>query len=186
MNTQKTLAIAFALSLALVGIAEAQDDSGGSKTLASTINVYVFPTEGQDANQQSMDEAACYGWAVENTGNDPFDLAKQAQQQQQQAEAAMQQAGQVGKGSGAMGAVGGAAGGALIGAIAGDTGKGAAIGAGVGLIGGRARGRQANAQATSSVEQQAAQQQAATAEQIENFKKAFSVCLEAADYMVKF
>ena len=186
MNTQKTLSMAFAVMLALVGIAEAQDSSGGSKTLASTMNVYVFPAEGQDANQQSMDEAACYGWAVENTGSDPFDLAKQAQQQQQQADAAMQQAGQVGKGAGATGAVAGAAGGALIGAIAGDTGKGAAIGAGVGLIGGRARGRQAKAQATSSVEQQAAQQQAATAEQNENFKKAFSVCLEAADYMVKF
>ena len=31
-----------------------------------------------------------------------------------------------------------------------------------------------------------AEQQAATAEQIENFKKAFSVCLEAKDYLVKF
>ncbi len=29
-------------------------------------------------------------------------------------------------------------------------------------------------------------QQQATAEQINNFKKAFSVCLEAKDYMVKY
>ena len=36
------------------------------------------------------------------------------------------------------------------------------------------------------VEQQSQQAQKATAEQIENFKKAFSVCLEAKDYMVKF
>ena len=33
---------------------------------------------------------------------------------------------------------------------------------------------------------QGAAQQQATAEQVGNFKKAFSVCLEAKEYMVKF
>lgn len=186
MQTRTVFVMCFVTILAAAGVAGAQDNSGGSKTLASTMNVYVFPTEGQDATQQSMDEASCYNWAVNNTGTDPFDLAKQAEQQQQQAQAAMQQAGQAGDGAGATGAVAGAAGGALIGAIAGDAGKGAAIGATTGFIVGRSARRQAKSEATSSVEQQAAQQQAATAEQIENFKKAFSVCLEAADYMVKF
>ena len=50
------------------------------KTLAATIDVYVFPTEGQTPEQQSIDEAACYDWAVQNTGSDPFALQKQAQQ----------------------------------------------------------------------------------------------------------
>jgi len=181
------IAVFAAIFVGATGVVKAQSEgSSGSKTLASTMNVYVFPTEGQDATQQSMDEAACFGWAVENTGTDPFELSKQAQQQQQEAEAAMQQAGQAGSGAGAQGAVAGAAGGALIGAIAGDTGKGAAIGATTGLIAGRSRGRQAKAQAASETEKQAAQQQAATAEQMSNFKKAFSVCLEAAKYMVKF
>lgn len=40
---------------------------------------YVFPADGQDAPQHSKDEAACYEWAVGNTGTDPFELAKQAQ-----------------------------------------------------------------------------------------------------------
>ena len=62
------------------------------KTLAATLNVYVFPTTGQDAAKQSTDEATCYNWAVQNTGTDPFDLQKQAQQQAQQAQQAQQQA----------------------------------------------------------------------------------------------
>ncbi len=39
----------------------------GGKTLASTLDVYVFPTEGQAADQQSKDEAECYSWATSNT-----------------------------------------------------------------------------------------------------------------------
>ena len=156
------------------------------QSLSSAIDVYVFPTAGQTAEQQSIDEGTCYDWAVQNTGSDPFALEKQAQQQQQQSQQAQQQAQQVGTGAGAQGAVRGAAGGALIGAIAGDTGKGAAYGAATGLLVGRRAGRQAQGQATQQVQQQSQQAQQATAQQIENFKKAFSVCLEATDYMVKY
>ncbi len=184
MKFRITFAIAL-LSLC-VGPSLAQSSPPAQKSLASTIEVYVFPTQGQDAQQQSIDEATCYDWAVQNTGSDPFALEKQAQQQQQQTQQAQQQAQAVGTGAGARGAVGGAAGGALIGAIAGDTGKGAAYGAAAGLLLGRRAGRQANAQAQQQVAQQGQQQQQATAEQIENFKKAFSVCLEAKNFMVKF
>lgn len=62
------------------------------KTLAATLNVYVFPTAGQTPAQQSTDEATCYNWAVQNTGTDPFALQKQAQQTQQQAQQQQQQA----------------------------------------------------------------------------------------------
>ncbi len=184
-NIQVVLVI---LALALSGGASAQQATETQpKTLAATMDVYVFPAEGQDAPQQSKDEAECYGWAVQNTSNDPFALAKQADQQAQQTAQAKQQASQAGTGAGARGAVGGAAAGALIGEIASnDPGRGAAYGAAAGLIAGRRRGRQASAQATQQVEQQGQQAQAATAEQIENFKKAFSVCLEAKHYLVKF
>ena len=100
------------------------------KSLAATMNVYVFPAQGQAASQQSKDESECYNWAVKNTGTDPFELTKQAQAaQQQQAQAA-----QSAQGSGARSAAKGAAGGALIGAIAGDAGTGAAIGAATGAV----------------------------------------------------
>ena len=158
-----------------------------SQTLASTIEVYVFPTEGQDSGQQSTDEAACYEWAVDNTGSDPFDLSKQEQANEQQAQAEQQAAKQAGQGSGARGAVRGAAAGALIGEIANDdASEGAAWGAAAGAIRGRRQGRAAQQQAQQQAAQQAEQRQEATAEQLENFKKAFSVCLEAKDYMVKY
>jgi hypothetical protein len=172
---------------ATFGIAQESQQPAAQKSLSATMNVYVFPTEGQDAAQQSKEEAECYNWAFQNTGVDPFDLAKKVEQQQRQADQAQQQIAQAGRGAGARGAVGGAAAGALIGEIAdNDAGKGAAYGAAAGAIVARRGARRAQAEASQQVEQQSQQAQKATAEQIENFKKAFSVCLEAKDYMVKY
>ncbi len=157
------------------------------KTLAATMEVFVFPTEGQEASQQSQDEAACYGWASDNTGSDPFDLAKQEESDEQLAAAEMQAAEAVGQGAGAKGALRGAAAGALIGEVTGgDAGDSAAIGAAAVAVRSRRQGRRARQEAEQQVEQQAEQRQEATAEDLDNFKKAFSVCLEAKDYMVKF
>ena len=126
------------------GVALPQASASGQKTLAATMNVYVFPTTGQTPEVQSQDEAACYTWAVQNVGTDPFELSKQSQAQAQQTEQAKQQAAQVGRGSGASGALRGAAAGALIGEIANDdAGQGAAYGAAAGMIRGRRRGRKA-------------------------------------------
>ena len=187
MRTRKIVAFLLLVGMAAVGTVQADDQPAAQKSLSSTMEVYVFPTKGQDASQQSKDEAECYQWGVQNTGVDPFDLAKQAEQQQQQAAAAQQEIAQAGQGAGAKGAVGGAAAGALIGEIASDdAGRGAAYGAAAGAIVARRRTRRAKAEASEQVEQQSQQAQKATAEQIENFKKAFSVCLEAKEYMVKF
>jgi hypothetical protein len=182
----------FALLIALivpsVAVTQSTGVSGASgKTLASTMNIYVFPSQGQNSEQQSKDEGECYNWAVQNTGTDPFELSKSAQQQAQQAEAAQQQAKQAGKGAGARGAVGGAAAGALIGEIVSDDpGKGAAYGAAAGLMAGRRSRKKQQKSAQSQANQQAAQVEQTTAEQMGNFKKAFSVCLEAKEYMVKY
>ena len=67
-----------------------------------------------------------------------------------------------------------------------DAGKGAAIGAAAGGVGARRRARKGAGKAEEQIDQQAQQAQAATKEQAENFKKSFSVCLEAKKYMVKF
>lgn len=141
------------------------------KTLAATLNVYVFPQAGQNASVQSQDESQCYSWAVSNTGSDPFQLQSQQQAQQQQAATATQ-------GTAVSGAAKGAAGGALIGAMAGNAGKGAAIGAATGAVVNRSRGRRAQEQAEAGAQ--------ATQGQIDNFKKAFSVCLEGKKYLVKY
>ena len=76
--------IALCLPLLLLGVdpqALAQ-----SQSLASTMDVYVFPSEGQDSSQQSKDEATCYEWAVGNVGTDPFELADKAEADEQQAQ----------------------------------------------------------------------------------------------------
>jgi uncharacterized protein YcfJ len=159
----------------------------GQKTLASTIDVYVFPTEGQTPETQSNDEAACYQWAVQNTGTDPFELSKQSQQQAQQTQQAQRHAQQVGTGAGVAGAARGAAVGALVGEIASDDwGKGAAWGAAAGAVAGRRRARMARGYAQTQVASQGQQAQQATSTQLTNFKKAFSVCLEAKKYIVKY
>lgn len=156
------------------------------KGLAATMEVYAFPQKGQSPAQQSTDESDCYNWATQNTGTNPFQLQKQEQAEQQQSEQAMAAAGSAGAGAGARGAVGGAAGGALIGAIAGDAGKGAAYGAATGLLVGHHRKKVARHQAEASVGAQSAQQQQDIATQLTNFKKAFSVCLEGKNYLVKY
>ena len=185
MNSRIILVIG--LIIAVAGTAVAQTQPTTQKSLAATLETYVFPTEGQTPEQQATDEAVCYNWAVENTGSDPFALQQQAQQVEQQSQQAQQEIAGAGQGAGAKGAVGGAAAGALIGEIASDdAGRGAAYGAAAGAVVARRKTKRAKKDASQQVEQQNQQVQQATAEQTENFKKAFSVCLEAKKYMVKF
>jgi hypothetical protein len=188
MTSRLPMPLACICATLILSAAQAQTSIGpptGQKSLAATLSVYAFPGAGQAAPQQAQDETECYTWAERETGNDPFKLDKQAAQQQQQAAQQQQQAQQAASGAAVKGALGGAAGGAAIGAIAGNAGKGAAIGAGVGALANHARGQSKAQQA----QQQAQQSQAAaraTAAQMTDFKKAFSACLEAKKYTVKF
>jgi hypothetical protein len=187
---KRTLSLVVALSLLgaipVPAYAAEVASASGQKTLAATMNIYVFPKEGQAADQQSKDEAECYDWATKNTGSDPFDLVDRAEQEKKEAEKAKEEAKKAGQGEGAKGAVRGAAAGALIGEIASDdAGKGAAYGAAAGMVRGRRRSREQKKQAEAAAEQKAQQAQQATQQQMDNFKKAFSVCLEAKNYLVK-
>jgi hypothetical protein len=187
MKRKMTMVVITAVAAGLLVPIQAQVQPATGKTLAATLNIYVFPTTAQTPEQQSKDEAECYQWAVQNTGTDPFKLAEQTEQQKQQAAQAQQQAQQAGKGAGAQGAVKGAAAGALIGEIANDdAGEGAAWGAAAGAVAGRRRSKAAKKEASASAEKQSAEAEAALKEQETNFKKAFSVCLEAKKYMVKY
>ncbi len=167
-------------------VALAQGEPSG-KTLASTIDVFVFPAEGQDASQQSKDEVECYNWATTNTGSDPFDLVKEQEAVEESAEAQVAAAEEAGQGAGARGAVRGAAAGAIIGEVTGgDAGESAAIGAAAVAVRGRRQARRAEAQAQAEAEARVNESAQYTEAEIDDFKKAFSVCLEAKDYMVKY
>ncbi len=174
--------IAGLVAVAFSGVASGE----GSQSLASTLEIYVFPAEGQSSEQQSKDEVECYNWAVSNTGTDPFDLQMENEQVAAEIEQQVAQTSAATQGGGGRAAVKGAAAGALIGEVSGgDAGESAAIGAAVGVVSSRRRGRAAKADA----ERQAQEQLAALEEKAKvdsgNFKNAFGVCLEAKDYMVK-
>ncbi|MFC1740017.1 glycine zipper 2TM domain-containing protein [Pseudomonadota bacterium] len=159
-------------------------------SLSAAIDVHVFPREGQDEVQQSMDEADCYSWAADRTGTDPFELSRQANEQMAASEQAMAQAQQAESGTTGRNAAQGAIGGALVGAVFGSGSKGvwrgAAAGAATGAVVGGTRTRHAREDATGQVAAQSAQSQAATQEQMDDFRTAFTTCLEAKDYIAKF
>lgn len=172
-------------SIVALPAAVAQDEG-----LSASMNVHVFPREGQDEVQQSMDEAECFTWAVDRTGTDPFELSNQAAQQAAAADQAMAQAQSAGQGSTGRAAVGGAVAGGLIGGVFGSSSrsgwKGAAAGAATGAVIGNSRKRRGQAEASQQVAAQSAQDQAAIEAQMVDFKTAFTTCMEAKDYIAKF
>ncbi len=130
---------------------------------------YVFPKDGQTAEQQEMDEFTCHKWAVEQTGYNP---------QTTQAAAPAEST----PGSGLRGAARGAIAGAVIADVGGnDTSNGASKGAAVGLLAARSGSRKANQAKENNTAQQQANSQNKTAE----YKKATSACLEGKGYSVK-
>ncbi|MBL4638442.1 MAG: hypothetical protein JKY76_03690 [Proteobacteria bacterium] len=132
---------------------------------------YVFPENGQTAEQQNQDEYYCHSWATKQTGYDPTAIAQQSAPPKQQAKAQT--------GSGLRGGLRGAGRGWIIGeVIDGDSGKAAAIG---GLIGG-VRGRN-----NSKAEQADQNQQISHAQNAkqDDYFRARAACLEAKGYSVK-
>jgi hypothetical protein len=130
---------------------------------------YVFPAKGQSPEVQKADEAACYSWAVQQTGFDP------AKPPPPPPAAQPTTATGTTPGAGAGGALRGAVVGEVVG---GDAGAGAAAGA----VAARSQSRRQNAAATSSAQQQ---QQAAGQQQQASFGKARAACLEGKGYTVK-
>jgi hypothetical protein len=140
-----------------------------STSIAKSLGLSSFPAKGQTVEQQQKDESDCYTWAKGQTNYDPKAPPQTA--------AAPPPA----KGGAVKGAAKGAAAGAVVGSIADDTEKGAAVGATAGAVKGRRSQKKANAQAEKDTQ---AKQQAATAH-LDQYKKAFSACLEGKGYTVK-
>lgn len=151
------------------GISIAQDQTA---TISSGLGLYVFPSNDQDAATQENDEIACYKWAKEQTGVDPINPP--------QIEAENVDTGA--DGTAVRSAARGAAAGAAIGAIAGDAGKGAAIGATAGGMRGIGAKRHGDAAAQQQAQAEADAQEKAL---MDNFKKAYSACMEGKGYTVK-
>jgi hypothetical protein len=187
MRSDNAMKGMFTLLLVTAALGLTGQAAYAQKTLSSSIDVYVFPKAGQSAEDQSKAEAECYDFAVTSTGTDPFEAMKQADAQKQAARQQQQQAAQQAQGAGLKGAARGAAAGALIGGIADNrAGQGSAWGAAAGAMGGRASARRSQRSAAQQAEQQVAQAEQNKEAAIDDFRKAFSVCLEAKEYMVRF
>jgi len=175
--------------------ATAQKSSAFSPSKA--VGLFAYPKKDQSSDEQLKDESACYSSAHEKTGVDPQappPAAKSADQKAAEQKAAADSAPKA-KGGRARGAARGAAGGAAIGAIADDeAGKGAGAGAVAGTMRGGAKQRQANAANKQQAAQQTAQAQqheeaqtkAQYQEKINTFKRAYTACMEAREYSVKW
>ena len=146
--------------------------AANQQSLSSSLGLHAFPAKDQTPQQQQSDEFACYSWAKQDSGFDPIAAGSNAAPSGYSAPPA---------GLGIGGAAAGAAGGAAIGAIAGDAGKGAALGATAGGIRGRLVQRRVQAQAQQQAQAKSQTQKAG----VENFKKAFSACMEGKGYSVK-
>jgi hypothetical protein len=140
--------------------------------ISKKVGVYVFPAQNQSPAQLEKDQTDCYSWAIKESGVDPLNPP--------QVQAAQVSSGP--DGGAVVGSAKGAAAGAAIGAIAGDAGKGAAIGAVGGALRGRRSSKMHKAQQQESNNQAAAQAEATLDN---NFKKAYSACLEGKGYTVK-
>ena len=176
--------IASISSLLVTASIGAQQPTAHTGPLSSSLGVFVFPAKNQDAQQQSHDETACYGWAKTQTNIDPMAIKPQVASTTSAQPAKDPASGKV-VGGAARGAVAGTA----IGAVAGDAGKGAAIGATAGAlqgVGNRSRAKQQAAQqqqqATAQQQQQA---QASVDQQKATYNRAFGACMEGKGYTVK-
>lgn len=121
----------------------------------------VFPAKDQTKEQQAEDKAACYVWAVEETGFDPASAVVHVDAPEQKR--------------------GGAVRGAVLGNLIGEDTEATATGAAIGA----ARQGRKNRQAVEAAEEERKRQEAEVAAKTEHFNKARAVCLEAKGYTVK-
>jgi len=191
------LVIPIAAALVTLSAMAQSPSPGGASSPATSIGLFAYPKNQQNASQQLKDENECYSSVKQQTGIDPqapAPAAPSAQEQEAAQKQAAQQAGkEAPKGGAVKGSAKGAAGGAAIGAIAGDAGTGAAIGATAGAV----RGRRQQKKAQKETQQQAAQQTAQAQQQsqaqanaqhqqtLDTFKRAFSACMDARGYSIK-
>jgi hypothetical protein len=139
------------------------------KGMANTVGLYVYPQKQQSATQQLTDEQQCYNNAKTQTGFDPDAAAPAAKTQDQSS----------GKDHAA--AKGAARGAAISGATGGDAAQGAERGA---ILGG-ARAKRQEKQKSEQAEKQADATKTQEQQNLDNFKRALSSCLDARGYSVK-
>jgi hypothetical protein len=166
--------ICFASACAGAQATQTAQPTSVTASLNKALGVFVFPAKEQKPEQQSLDEQACYSWAVQQSGVDPLNMTPTKAQPVDKSP----------DGSVLAGAAVGAMGGAIVGSMAHGHhhhGGAAAAGAMVGAMAGAAHKSKKDAQK----EQQAQQAAVATDKaKIDTFKKAYTACLQGKGYSV--
>jgi hypothetical protein len=157
--------------------APAQSDTGPIKGMASTVGLYVYPKNKQSATQQLTDESQCYSNAKTQTGYDPNATTTDPGA----AKAQDQKSGGGGDKSVAQGAARGAI---VSGATGGDPAAGARRGAIIGGIKSKRKQKQ-QAEQTEEADKEAEAAKSASDQQMDNFKRSLSACLDSRGYSVK-
>jgi len=138
--------------------------------------VFVYPANGQSAEQTDRDRYECHVWAVQQTGVDPSRADASAYER-----VVVQPANPPGSGT-----VAGLVGGAIIGSIIGgprNAGAGAIIGGATGAVIGSASDANAQAQAQQT-QQQINQSAAAGRARADSYRRAIGACLQGRGYTV--
>jgi predicted lipid-binding transport protein (Tim44 family) len=138
--------------------------------------VFVYPANGQSAEQTERDRYECHLWAVQQTGVDPSRADATAYER-----VVVQPANPPGSGT-AVGLIGGAILGSIIGGPN-NAGAGAIIGGATGAVIGSAS--DANAQAQAHMTQQQFNQAAAAGRaRADSYRRAIGACLQGRGYTV--
>src|SRR3984893_3430801 len=138
--------------------------------------VFVYPANGQSAEQTDRDRYECHVWAVQQTGVDPSRADANAYER-----VVVQPANPPGSGT-AVGLIGGAILGSIIGGAR-NAGAGAIIGGATGAVIGFAS--DANAQAQAHMTQQQINQAAAAGRaRADSYRRAIGACLQGRGYTV--
>ncbi|MEO0972461.1 MAG: hypothetical protein AAFX85_05140 [Pseudomonadota bacterium] len=152
---------------------------------------FVYPNEGQSAEQQQRDEFECYQWAAAQSGFDPLFSAAQPA-----APASTPESPSNDRSDNAKATLGSAAKGAALGAVVAevtgnDAGDGALVGAGGGVLKSqvaRRREQQKASEAQAAYELQAQEEAKRTVAQLEqrtaDYLRANATCLKAKGYTV--
>jgi hypothetical protein len=138
--------------------------------------VFVYPANGQSAEQTDRDRYECHVWAVQQTGVDPS-----RSDANPYARVIVQPANPPGTGT-AVGLIGGAILGSII-AGPRNAGAGLVLGGATGAIIGSASDAQAQAQAQQT-QAQINQSQAAGRAQADSYRRAIGACLQGRGYTI--
>lgn len=149
---------------------------------ASPDDFYIYPAKNQSNDQLEKDRYECYLWATKETGYDPSVASRQREPQLVKVPVRNEK-----QGASVAGTVIGAIAGAAIGNDH-HRGDSAAVGAVLGTMVGssvEAAGQQKAEAEAHARAQRIADQQQAQAEGSDNYRRAFTACLEGRGYVVK-